>query len=346
MSESTELAHRDAGAIGAAQPMRQTAVGIPLEQRMAMLREALTNPDVDPAKAVAMADLMERMEDRELRAQFNRDKIAAIRAMPAIYQRGKSDKHRYAKFEDLHRACMPVLAAHGFTLDFRVGSEGNNITVQPVLRHDNGLVEEGGVMKGPPDTGPGRSAIQAVGSATSYLKRHSMKAILNIIEDGEDNDGALREGSQLNDRQERLVTDAQEAFDNGRYADFYGQLPPKDKALLVTVGVHARLGGTAALPGPATDQAGDGQPQQQPAKRTPQQMVDDYKASVTACKDLEALQKLQTTPKVANWIAQLRDRHPDLHQQVVEANADKFAQLSGGQPAGDDEDDQFPGAAQ
>lgn len=348
MSDSRELAQAGQGG-GAVAPRHESQVSIPMDQQMAMMREALTNPDVDPSKAREMFALMREMQQDARQAEFNRAKIAAIRAMPAIYKRGKSDKHRYAKFEDLHRAVMPVLAAHLLTLDFRIGSEGPNITVQPILRHDNGFVEEGGIMKGPPDKGPGRSDIQAIGSAASYLKRHSLKAMLNIIEDGEDNDGApLRPGDQLNDRQQGLLVDAQEQAEAGTYREWFGRLNAKDKAVLIGSGTHARLGGATALPGADQGNAFQEAPRQEAqatgkAKRTPVQQVESYEASVRECGSLDALRELQTNEATAKWIAQVRDRHPELHQRVVDANAKRFQELGGGAPAGDGGGDLFPG---
>lgn len=348
MSDSRELAQPGHGG-GAVAHRSESQVSIPMDQQMAMMREALTNPDVDPGKAREMLALMREMQQDARQAEFNRAKIAAIRAMPAIYKRGQSNNHRYAKFEDLHRAVMPVLAAHLLTLDFRIGAEGNAITVQPILRHDNGYVEEGGIMKGPPDTAGSKSAVQAIGSTASYLKRHSMKAMLNIIEDAEDDDGAGGGGRQLNDRQAQLLVDAQEAFERGQYTAYFQRLPAKDKALLINSGRHADWGGQQALPGqdqqqpqaehreePRQDQGG-----QPPVKRTPEQQVEAYEASVRECADLDALRALQTNEKTAAWIANLRQRHPELHEKVVEANAARFQELGGGKPAAGD--DLFPG---
>lgn len=348
MSDSTELATQAPGG-GAVAHRHDSAVSIPLEQQVAMMREALTNPDVNAANAREMMTILREMQHDARQAEFNRAKIAAIRAMPAIYKRGQSNNHRYAKFEDLHRAAMPVLAAHFLTLDFRIGSEGNNITVQPLLRHDNGFVEEGGIMKGPPDTGGSKSAIQAVAAAASYLKRHSMKAMLNIIEDGEDNDGApLRPDSQLNDRQEGLLVDAQEQADAGTYMAWFARQNAKDKAVLIATGAHARLGGATALPGSQPDQSQQEVPRQesagsQRAKRTPEQLVEAYEASVRECADLDALRTLQTDEKTAAWIANLRQRHPELHGKVVDANAQRFQELGGGGEPQASGDDLFPG---
>jgi hypothetical protein len=332
----TELAHTGPGG-GAVVPRQDNSISIPMDQRMAMMREALTNPNVDTAKAREMFLLMRDMENDARQAEFNRAKIAAIRAMPAIYKRGLNDhlKSRYAKFEDLHRAAMPVLAAHGLTLDFRVGSEGRDVTVQPILRHENGYVEEGGIMRAPPAEGnKGVNNVQTVAITTSYLKRHSMKAMLNIIEDGEDTDGAIRPDTQLNDRQQSLLVDAQEAADAGTYAAWFARQNTKDKSVLIGSGTHARLGGAPALPGALPVDQGQ-QEGSQPARRTPVQMVEAYEANVEKCRDRDALLALQTEEKTAKWIVGLKDRAPELHARVIEANAKRFQELDGNPPAGD-----------
>lgn len=45
-------------------------------------------------------------------------------------------------------------------------------------------------MGGAPDTGPGRNAIQARGSAKSYLERYTLTAILGLSAQDSDDDGA------------------------------------------------------------------------------------------------------------------------------------------------------------
>jgi len=44
-------------------------------------------------------------------------------------------------------------------------------------------------MGGAPDTGPGRNAIQARGSAKTYLERYTATAILGLAPEDEDTDG-------------------------------------------------------------------------------------------------------------------------------------------------------------
>lgn len=344
MSDGRELAHQqDFGGNEVAPAAPSRAVSIPMDQRMAMLREALTNPDVNTEKAIAMANLMWRIEDREREAEFNRAKIAAIRDIPAIFKRGENThtSTRYAKFEDYHRAVMPVLARHGLTIDFRIGSEGRDITVQPLLRHENGFVEEGGIMRGPPDEGKGRSSIQAVGSASSYLKRYSMRAMLNIVEDGEDDDGQGGAGRQLNDRQHQLLVEAEEKHSRGEYAGWFERLPPKDKALLIERGVHARCGGQPLLPGalredppaqqekrtdppPAQDQ---GPPVGKHDISTPEGWTAQYEEDCANAPDLETLQRVQA--KGSGGMKKLQAAHKPLYDRAVKAGTDALARIQG-----------------
>lgn len=298
--------------------------------------EAARDPTVDAGKMQAMAELAMKMQDRERQAQFNTDLMDAKEQLPAIFKRGKSDKHRYAKFEDMQRVVDPILWAHNLSIDFKVRSGRDDkgqaeITAIPVLRHRNGWVEVGEPLSGPPDQGPGRSGIQAVGSSSSYLKRHAMKAALNIREDGEDTDGVGgRPDDRPNDRQAMLVVDAQDAASRGEYAAWFKGLPARDKAWMISTGHHNGIGGGLALPGderrdqdePRRDAAaGDG-------KRTPAQMVADYKLRVAECADRNALRALQTDTKISAWVTRLRERDPELHAEVVEANAARFAQLA------------------
>jgi hypothetical protein len=323
-----------------------------MDQQLAMMQQALTDPNVDTGKAREMFLLMREMQQDARQAEFNRAKIAAIRAMPAIYKRGVNSAlggAKYAKFEDLHRAAMPVLAAHQLSLDFRIGNDGKNVTVQPILRHDNGYVEEGGVMSSPPVEGNrGTNIAQTIAITVAYLKRHSFKAMLNIIEDGEDTDGSpIRAGTQLNDRQQNLLVDAQEQADAGTYLAWFGRQNAKDKAVLIGSGMHATLGGATALPGAQADQSMVEVPRQestgaQRAKRTPEQQVEAYEGRVRECKSLDALRELQTEEATANWTANIRARFPELHTRVVEANAKRFQELGGGAPASDGTD-LFPG---
>jgi hypothetical protein len=334
MSDSKEVATHDTWSQEVASARSES------DNFLSALIQAARDPSIDASKVTALANVaisyaQERREQRQqdLRSQFNEDKAAALFEMPAIFKRGKSDKHRYAKFEDLHRAVLPILRKHNLVLNFKLGSMPNgHIAVTPVLSHRNGLDEAGETLTGPPDTGPGRSAIQAVGSSGSYLKRHSAKAILNLIEDGEDTDGVMLPDDQLNDRQARLAEQAELAAASGDYAEWFDKQPTRDRAWLISTGRHAQFGGAPALPGasglpPREPDAEQLQRASQNQKRTPAQLVDAYIEGVGRQETLADLNAYQTEPQRAKFLATIREKHPDLFERVSAANADRYTLL-------------------
>ncbi len=349
----TDVAVHQGGRAVAAQT-DPSAMAITPAQRLEMVREALLNPAVDPDKARAMFQLMREMENDERQAQFNRDKIAAKAAMPAIYKRGfnSHQKTSYVKFEDMQRAIDPILDAHNLMLDFDLATVGKDIAVTPILRHRNGWIEKGGTLTGPPDTGPGRTPIQSVGSSGSYLKRYATEAILNLVRDGEDNDGAGvgREDYRLNDRQEGLLVDAQAAFDRGQYEGYYQTLKAKDRAFLISSGHHARLGGVAALPdarrAETVDQGADALAEQRrddapadqdqraadaPAtkpKQTAEEWTAEYERKCEAAASVEALMEIQSDGPNTRALAKLQTTETELHRRAVQAGQEAYARLS------------------
>jgi len=229
--------------------------GLPMEQRVSLLREALTNPDVDPAKASAMAELMFKMEDRDRESAFIEAKTAAISAMPRIGQDGYNThlKSKYAKWETMQPIVNRVLTRHGLALSFVVGGDVGKLTVRPVLQ-GHGWTERGEAMPLPSDTGPGRSAVQAVGSAISYGKRYAAMAMMNILQAGtasEDDDGAgggTAEDRMTND-QRALIDASRSAAMQGSeaYNTWFKALEPAAKGWLAYEPYHQQNKDAAAV---------------------------------------------------------------------------------------------------
>lgn len=218
MTNELTTAQDNAPAISATERMFQSLVD------MAM------NPDVDADKVRSLAELQMKMMDYSKQEQFNKDKMAAIMEMPAIAKNGaivmkNVTQSRYSKFEDMHKICMPILKRHNLVLSFNVGNQNNMVTVQPILSHVNGHVEKGEAMQLPLDTSGSKNGTQGAGSSVSYGKRHTMKAMLNIIEDGEDTDGMDPE----------LANDAENAASCGSeaYAKWFASQSREDKIALV-----------------------------------------------------------------------------------------------------------------
>jgi hypothetical protein len=97
----------------------------------------------------------------------------------------------------------PLLEAEGFRLSFNSAprqADGGGLVVTGTLLHRDGH-NRSASMPLPLDTGPGRNNLQAQGSTLSYGKRYTTEMLLNIIRDGDDDDG--KRGN------ERFITEAQ-----------------------------------------------------------------------------------------------------------------------------------------
>lgn len=223
-----------------------------IEQMFTSIMAAASNPDVDPAKMNALVDLQMRMIVFKREEEFQQAKIAAIMEMPRITKNGAIKNNagavqsRYSKFEDIHAVVMPILKRHNLVISFDVGQSGNMVTVTPILAHTNGYSERGGAMPLSIDTTGSKNATQGAGSAASYGKRHTMKAMLNIVEGGEDDDGQAAGGkvaaSRYTPEQRQMITTAETNAKGGAqlYGDWFKQLGAAEKGWLVYEGVHER----------------------------------------------------------------------------------------------------------
>jgi len=167
------------------------------EERSAVLQvieRAAANPQVDIEKMERLLAMHERILARDAKAQY----IAALAELqpnlPIIRERGGIKNNSgaiqstYALWEDINEAIRPILSEHGFALSFRCGQEGESIKVTGVLSHRAGHSEETTIIL-PVDKSGSKNAVQAVGSSTSYGKRYTAIALLNLTSTGEDDDG-------------------------------------------------------------------------------------------------------------------------------------------------------------
>ncbi len=222
-------------------------------EMFASLVDLAKDPAVDPQKMTALVDLQMKMMDYSKQEEFNKSKIAALMEMPAIGRRGEIKnknggvQSRYSRFEDIHRVVKPILHKHNLAISFNVGHSGQMVTVQPILSHTNGFVEKGEAMALPLDTTGSKNGTQGAGSASSYGKRFTMKAMLNIVDEGEDNDGGSNDP---------LFLDGQRAASCGSAAYerwFRQDLDTKGRALLVAKDWHEQFKADAAKADKSTE---------------------------------------------------------------------------------------------
>lgn len=158
-----------------------------------VIAAAARDPNVDPAKMTALLELKERIDANNAKVEFNRAFARLMLKMPRVSKDGKIDLGKgrpmnFAKWEDVDRVIRPLLAEEGLSLSFSCEPSAGKITMTGHLRHQLGH-ESTSTMELPPDAGPGRNALQAIGSSHSYGKRYIALDMLNIITVGADDDG-------------------------------------------------------------------------------------------------------------------------------------------------------------
>lgn len=156
-------------------------------QIIGMIGKLASDPDSDIDKMERLMAMRDKMLEKEQLAIFNTALSVMQDEIPAIAERGKGHGTiRYAKWEDVNSVIKPIMAKHGFALRFQVDTE-KGVSVTATLSHKCGH-EINTSMNSAADGSGSKNAIQAIGSAVSYLKRYTASALLNITSHGEDDD--------------------------------------------------------------------------------------------------------------------------------------------------------------
>jgi hypothetical protein len=176
-----------------------------------IIERAALSPRTELEKLRLLSEMQQTILTRNARTSFAAALVDMQPELPIITERGDIKDRRgvvqdtYALWEDINEAIRPILARHGFALTFRRGREGQQITVTGVLSHRLGHSEET-TMQLPTDFTGAKSAVQAIGSSTSYGKRYTTMALLNITSRGEDDDGHAAAGDPaVDDEQQAQV---------------------------------------------------------------------------------------------------------------------------------------------
>lgn len=149
-----------------------------------IIQSAVLDERVDPAKLSALLDLKVRMDAIEAEGEFTRAFARMHPTLPRIRKNGKVDmggkgSYSFARWDDVDTIVGPILQEHGFTLAFTSRAIPAGVLMICTLSHSAGH-SRSSEMQLPPDSGAGRNALQAIGSARSYGKRYLTLDILNL----------------------------------------------------------------------------------------------------------------------------------------------------------------------
>ena len=186
----SDIAIRDKGELAQRQP--------------ASLLEAVMlqvgNPDMDPARLREFLEIGKELEAREAKKQFNSAMAEMRPKMPVIKKNGlivygKSGSTPFAKWDDIHRACMHILDEHGFTVSFDGELiNGNAQRRIMTVRHTGGHEEKPSLTVPWLDKGGSKSDGQAAVSAATLADRHLFLKYFNILTEDQDDDGTGGKG--------------------------------------------------------------------------------------------------------------------------------------------------------
>lgn len=208
------VAERSVDQLPLAPAPSESAAILSVIERMAL------NPEIDPDRIERFIALKERMEANAARKAYAAALSELQAELPVVEERGRIEVRKkdskgdrtgevqqstsYALWEDINEAIKPAMTRHGFALSFRTGQTADGrITVTGILSHREGHQEETMMILQHDSTGS-KNAVQAIGSSTSYGKRYTASALLNLTSRGEDDDGK----SAAEDSIER-ITEAQ-----------------------------------------------------------------------------------------------------------------------------------------
>lgn len=173
-------------------------------ERFAAIMKLAADPNIDVGKITALIELDRGMQRDQAKREFDLAFAELSATLPRITKKGEvkypENKNQpngpmvkafnYAKFEDILELVQPLLNLHRFQIAFDTEPHSDGkITVIGFLRHAAG--HEISAKFGPLmlDTSGGKNNIQAVGSTFSYGKRYCLTALLNLVFEGEDDDG-------------------------------------------------------------------------------------------------------------------------------------------------------------
>ena len=134
----------------------------------------------------SLMDYQDRWDKKQAKKAFDAAMAEAVNEIPTIAKNKKAivDKdgnarYRYDDLSEIAETVKPILKKHGLSYRFRTQQNGLIVSVTCIVSHVDGHSEEN-TLSASNDTSGSKNAIQAVGSAVTYLERYSLKAALGL----------------------------------------------------------------------------------------------------------------------------------------------------------------------
>lgn len=176
-----------------------------------VIAQAARDPNVDVAKMHGLLDVQERMMNKQAELDFNADFAKLQEDLPRITKDAKI-KHgekvisTYATYEKIDDVIRPLLIKHGFGLRFNSEPDptGKGVIITATLSHRGGHSIVDRVPLGY-DASGAKNNVQGVGSTIAYGKRYLVGMLLNLVFEGEDDDGVKAGHQPITDEQAAIL---------------------------------------------------------------------------------------------------------------------------------------------
>lgn len=175
---------------------------------------AAKDPSVDVEKMERLVNLQLRLVAIAAESSFNQALARLQPQLPRIAKRGLigrgTDREiAYARYEDICEVTLPLLFNEGFTVSYseRLAPNGNMMEIIATFRHIDGHKDTGSAFTPLVDDSGGKNKVQGGGSVYSYGQRYAFCKYLNIVMEGEDDDGMQKAMEPISEKQVSAITD-------------------------------------------------------------------------------------------------------------------------------------------
>lgn len=207
----------------------EIAVQVTPSSMLDVIGKAVADPRMDVEKMRALFELQKDILAEQHKIEFKAALSKLQAELPQVGKYGKAKNSKFAKLQDIHTIAQPLLAKHGFAINFdEESSSEKSIVFVATLSHEAGHSETKRLTV-PIDTSSKnrdgnsiRPAIQDMGSTVSYARRYLYKMHLNIVERDEDTDGESAKPVTQDQARDLEISLSETTLDKGKFFVFMG----------------------------------------------------------------------------------------------------------------------------
>jgi hypothetical protein len=195
-------------------PTTESLPEVPAQTPANLIQIALEQKaDVD--QLTKLMELQERFDANEAKKAFVKAMTAFKADPPKIIKDRRvnygNTNFSHASLANITNVLSKALSDHGLSVAWRTKTE-EKIFVECIVTHTLGHSESCSLTAGP-DTSGGKNAIQAVGSAVSYLERYTILSLLGLATADMDDDGNAGESVEITPEQIEGIVSALAKYD-------------------------------------------------------------------------------------------------------------------------------------